>query len=95
MAVKLELTSERPGCGRLVIRNLAADGELQFSFQRSSDQYYLGPDKQWQPTAHWHVIGGVVAEGNDSSCQVGPDIIDGLLLSSSSQLACIGSGGRQ
>ena len=93
MALKLELTSERPGYGRLVIRNLAAEGELQFSFQRASDHHYLGPSRQWQPTAHWHVVGGVVTDGNDCSSQLGPDIIDGLLLSSSDSMRVSVQGG--
>lgn len=88
MTVHLELTSERPGFGRLIIRNLVLDGELRVCFQRPTHQDlpYLGPDKKWQQKAHWHVIEGVVAQGNESNCQVGPDIIDGLLSSSSSSL---------
>ena len=82
MALKLQLTGERPGYGRLLIENLAAEGELQFSFQRSSDRHFLGTGQQWQATAHWHAVGGVEADSGGCSCLLGPDIIDGLLPSS-------------
>ena len=82
MALKLQLTGERPGYGRLHIENLAATGELQFSFQRSSDRHFLGTGQQWQATAHWHAVGGVESDSSGCSCLLGPDIVDGLLPSS-------------
>jgi len=93
MALKLQLTGERPGYGRLLIENLAAEGELQFSFQRSSDRYFLGTGQQWQATAHWHAVGGVEADSGGCSCQLGPDIIDGLLPSSNDAILLSVQGG--
>jgi hypothetical protein len=93
MALKLQLTGERPGYGRLLIENLAATGELQFSFQRSSDRHFLGTGQQWQATAHWHAVGGVEADGGGCSCLLGPDIIDGLLPSSNDAILVSVQGG--
>jgi len=93
MALKLQLTGERPGYGRLLIENLAATGELQFSFQRSSDRHFLGTGQQWQATAHWHAVGGVEADSGGCSCLLGPDIIDGLLPSSNDAILVSVQGG--
>ena len=93
MALKLQLTGERPGYGRLLLENLAAEGELQFSFQRSSDRYFLGTGQQWQATAHWHSVGSVEADSGGCSCQLGPDIIDGLLPSSNDAILLSVQGG--
>lgn len=93
MGLKLQLTSERPGYGRIQIRNLSADGELQFSFQRSSDRHFLGAGQQWQPTVHWHAVGGAEAADGECSALLGPEIIDGLLQSSSDNMLVSVRGG--
>ncbi|HHJ16974.1 MAG TPA: sel1 repeat family protein [Gammaproteobacteria bacterium] len=93
MALKIQLTSTGPGYATLSIQKLQVNGELELSFQRSSDHHYLASGEQWTATAHWHRVSDVQASGDGCSCTLGPDIIDGLLLSSNDALMVALRGG--
>ncbi len=92
MALRFRLTSIRPGYGELSIQKLQADGDLELSFQRSSDQHYLAAGEQWTATAHWHRVTDMQSSGDACTCTLGPDIIDGLLRSSNDALMVVVQG---
>ncbi|RMQ43436.1 hypothetical protein ALQ04_02053 [Pseudomonas cichorii] len=85
ITIKLSpLATPVPGHAFLQVRGWEHDaGNLEFAIQRNQDDHYLQHDRQWGNAPCWFAQHFVEdADGDSISYQVGPEIVDPLLLSS-------------
>lgn len=73
--------SGQPGHGELTVHGWqeGSDG-LELTVQRNQDSRYLGADGAWGTSPSWHVLDGMNAQDEKLNGEVGPWLIDPLML---------------
>jgi len=86
MTLRIELHGIRPGYGRLELLGWeAATENLEIAIQRNSDGSHLAHDQQWQSTEYWHAPERVSDDQGRLNLELGPDIIDAIVIASGVQ----------
>ena len=83
----LSLEQNTPGYARLVIKKWQGTSEqLEFSIQRNQDAHFLQAGQQWSNNPFWFKVArfNLGADGESLETQVGPEVVDPLLIGSSS-----------
>ena len=78
----LALEPNVPGQARLTVKKWqGGEEQLEFSFQRNQDGFYLQDHKAWSNNPFWFKVSrfNVTANGEALETQVGPDVVDPLL----------------
>jgi len=88
MTLKALLISDQPGHGVVHIAGLAPApaAEVEIALQRSLDEKYLGQNRQWQTTPHWHCAERVERGPDALRLWLGPEIIDSVVAASNMPL---------
>ncbi|WP_447587988.1 hypothetical protein [Aquipseudomonas campi] len=73
--------SGQPGYGELTVHGWqeGSDG-LELTVQRNQDSRYLGADGEWGTSPAWHVLDGLTLADEKLNGEVGPWLIDPLML---------------
>lgn len=86
MTLRVALHGIRPGYGRLELLGWdAATENLEIAIQRNSDGGHLAHDQQWQSTEYWHAPERVSDDQGRLNLELGPDIIDAVVIASGVQ----------
>jgi hypothetical protein len=73
--------SGQPGYGELTIHGWQeGSAGLELTVQRNQDGHYLGADGVWGGSPSWHVLDGMTALDEKLNGEVGPWLIDPLIL---------------
>lgn len=79
MSLKIDLHPDGPGRARLVILGPGTVPEtIALSLQRN-DGSFLGPERQWQATIHWHPLFNAHPTPEGVEMALGPELIDGVI----------------
>jgi hypothetical protein len=73
--------SGQPGHGELTVHGWqAGSAGLELSVQRNQDSHYLGANGVWDSSPSWHLLDGMTALDEKLNGEVGPWLIDPLML---------------
>jgi hypothetical protein len=75
----MDLYPAGPGCARLLITGPELPAEtIELALQRN-DGRYLGTDRQWQLTAHWHPLFAAEPRPEGLRLTLGADLVDSIV----------------
>jgi hypothetical protein len=79
MALKIDLHPAGPGSARLLIGGIRPSPETVSLALQRNDGRYLGLDRQWQVTPHWHPIFTAEPLSDGLRLTLGPDLVDSIV----------------
>ncbi|UHD16691.1 SEL1-like repeat protein [Thiocapsa bogorovii] len=79
MALKIDLHPVGPGSARLLIAGERPSPETVSLALQRNDGRYLGLDRQWQVTPHWHPIFTAEPLSEGLRLTLGPDLVDSIV----------------
>lgn len=79
MALKIEIEPRAPGRARLLVGGVAGMPEaVALAIQRNNG-HWLGPNRQWQVTPHWHPQFGIEPTPDGLRLEIGADLVDSII----------------